>query len=434
MISKYRRRRIRLDYALTMTVVIAASLFPNAAFAGQKKKAEPQATQPAAPPKPQDTSKLMWPTPPNIPRVRYTNYFAGMPLDYTPLSEQPKKKSTWMDRLAGVQDSNNKNHYKPVPFQLLAPYGMAVNSKDELFVADQRVGAVFIFNVETKDTRLIGNGREATFGLINGVAIDDDDRLFVTDGKMHRVLIFDKNNKVVDMIKDGLIDPVGIAIDTENRQLYVVDTQADQVIVYDADTLKEKRRIGTGGKQHTLTTPGDLALPSFVAVDKDGNVYVTDTLNFRVEIFDADGNFITQFGKHCDGAGCFARPKGIAADSDGHIWVADTELDLLQAFNREGQLLGFVGMHGKLLGQFSELVGVYIDKNNRMFTSEQYPGRVQMFRYITDADADQMKKERETQRASAAVTRQQAAAIDSAKPDAAAPAAQSAPAKTDVSK
>ena len=282
---------------------------------------------------------------------------------------------------------------------------MAVNSKGELYVADQKVGAVFVFNTETKDATLIRNGYEASFGMINDVAFDDDDRLFVTDGKLHRVLIFDKKNAVVDMIKEGLVDPVGIAIDTENRQLYIVDTQQDQVIVYDADTFKEKRRIGTGGKHHELTTPGDFAGPTGVALDKDRNVYVTDTMNNRVEIFDADGAFISQFGRHCDGAGCFAHPKGIAIDSDGHIWVVDTMLDLLQAFNREGQTLGVVGGHGNLLGQFSSVVGVYIDKNNRIFTSEQYPGRVQMFRYVTDAEAEQLKKEKEAQRATKAASK-----------------------------
>ncbi len=47
-------------------------------------------------------------------------------------------------------------------------------SKGELYVADQKVGATFIFNTETKDTTLIRNGYEAKFGLINAVAIDDD--------------------------------------------------------------------------------------------------------------------------------------------------------------------------------------------------------------------------------------------------------------------
>ncbi len=432
MIRDFRRRWIRLDRAITVAALIVASLFPNAALAGsKKKKTDAQAAQTTEAAKPQiDTTKLVWPEPPNIPRVRYTGYFAGMKLDTTPAAQQPKAKQTWMDRLAGVQDPNNKQHLKPLPFQLLAPYGMAVNSKGELFVADQKVGAIFVFNTETKDATLIANGRDASFALINGLAFDDDDRLFVTDGKMRRVLVFDKNHKVVDQIKDGLIDPVGIAIDTENRQLYVVDTQADQVVVYDADSLKEKRRIGTGGKKHELNTPGNFSLPTFVALDKDNNVYVTDTMNFRVEIFDADGNYISQLGKHCDGPGCFAHPKGIAVDTDGHIWVADPMLDLLQAFNREGELLGLVGGHGNSLGQFSSLDGVYIDKNNRIFTSEQFPGRVQMFRYITDAEADQLKKEKEAQRSAATASNQpatpaatQAAAATSpqtptAKPDA----------------
>jgi DNA-binding beta-propeller fold protein YncE len=406
MISNLRRRWMRFDNILTVAALILASLFPNGMMAA-KKKTQTEAAQPADAPKPQvDPSKLVWPEPPNIPRVRYTGYFAGQKLDYTPTSEQPKKKGSWMDRLAGVQDPNNKQHLKALPFQLLAPYGLAVNSKGDLYVADQKVGAVFVFNTETKDATLIANGRDASFAWVNGVAIDDDDRLFVTDGKMRRVLIFDKKNAVVDQVKEGLLDPVGIAIDSENRQLYVVDTQADQVVVYDADSLKEKRRIGTAGKKHELNTPGNFSLPTGVAVDKDGNVYVTDTMNFRVEIFDADGTFISQFGKHCDGPDCFAHPKGIAVDSDGHIWVADPMLDLLQAFDRDGQLLGLVGGHGDSLGKFSSLVGVYIDKNNRIFTSEQFPGRVQMFRYITDAEAEQLKKEKEAQRGTASAANQ----------------------------
>jgi hypothetical protein len=71
---------------------------------------------------------------------------------------------------------------------------------------------------------------------------------------------------------------------------------------------------------------------------------------------------------------------------------------VLQVFTRDGQLAGIVGGHGNLLGQFSELSSVYIDKNNRAFTSEQYPGRVQMFRYVTDAEADKLKQEKDAEK------------------------------------
>jgi DNA-binding beta-propeller fold protein YncE len=175
--------------------------------------------------------------------------------------------------------------------------------------------------------------------------------------------------------------------------------------------LKLLRRIGTDGKNHFLTTPGDFGAPQGVAVDGEGNVYVTDTMNNRVEIFDADGNFISEFGKHGDGPGYLARPKGIAVDSDGHIWVADQMEDRLQVFNRDGQLLTYIGSgHGELPGQFKTLVGVAIDKHNRVFTTEQEPGRLQVFRYVTDAEAATEKVKREEELQKAAERRQKAAA------------------------
>ena len=367
---------------------------PGALRASDKKKKNVTATTPKAPEKPQDLSKLVWPEPPNIPRVRYTSYFAGMKFDKDVDTPGKKAKQSWMDRVAGTQSQDEKITTKNFPFQLLGPYGMSVDSKGRLYVADQKVGAIFVFNTETKDTELIRNGFEAHFGLINSVVVDDDDRVFVSDGKLGKVLVFNAKHQVQDQIK-GLVDPVGMAIDKENRLLYVVDTQQDQVFVYDADTLKLIRKIGTAGKKHTLTGPGDFALPTDVALDKDGNVYVTDTLNWRVEIFDAEGKFISQFGKHCDAIGCFERPKGIAIDSDGHIWVVDTGLSLVQAYDRDGQLMGYLGGPGRLLGQFNDPVGLFIDQNNRMFVSEQYPwGRVQEFRYITDAEAEQLKKDK----------------------------------------
>jgi DNA-binding beta-propeller fold protein YncE len=124
-----------------------------------------------------------------------------------------------------------------------------------------------------------------------------------------------------------------------------------------------------------------------VAVDDDGNVYVADTWNNRIEIFDADGNFIRQFGKHGDGPGYFARPKGLAIDADGHVWVADGMQDRVQVYTPEGKLLIWMGGHGLLPGWFQGLVGLTIDKNNRVVTSEQYPGRVQIFKYTTQEEA-----------------------------------------------
>lgn len=384
-------------------LLVAVLLASLSASADKKKK---NSDDQAAKPKVIDYSNIVWPNPPAIARVKYQAFYAAQKISQ--IDQPSTKKQKWMDRLAGTQPAAESGK---VLFQLAEPYGMAVDSKNNLYVADQKVGAVFVFNTETRDVDLIKNKVHAHFGRIIGLAIDDNDRLFVSDPALRHVLVFDATHKAEDVITEGMSEPGGMAIDRENRLLYVSDVALDQVLVYDADSLKLLRRIGTGGKNHFLTTPGDFGAPQCVAVDKDGNVYVTDTLNNRVEIFDADGNFISQFGKAGDGPGFFSRPKGIAVDGDGHIWVADSMQDRLQVFNRDGQLLTYIGQaHGELPGQFKALVGVAIDKNNKVFTTEQEPGRLQVFHYINDAEAAQEKQKHEDEMEKAAEQRRKAAA------------------------
>ncbi|HYL12178.1 MAG TPA: SMP-30/gluconolactonase/LRE family protein [Terriglobales bacterium] len=363
---------------------------PASLYARDKKKKEAAAAE-----KPLierlDYSKIVWPNPPAITRLRYLDFFAAEKVATE--GGQKKNKKAWMDRLAGVATGETRAD-KPL-FQLAQPYGLAIDSKNRLYVADTKVRAIFIFDTEKKDVELIKNGVHAHFVLITGLAIDDSDRLFVSDSVLRHVLVFDPQHRAEATIVEGMSSPAGLAIDDENRFLYVADTDLDQVLVYDADNFKLLRKIGTAGKAHRLTEAGQFSRPTNVAVDADGNLYVSDTFNDRVEIFDADGNFISTFGKAGDGPGYFARPKGIAIDRDGHVWVADTVQDRVQVFTREGRLLLWLGGHGVLPGQFSAVQGLAIDKNSRVFTSEQYPGRVQMFRYVTNDEALQEKARRD---------------------------------------
>jgi DNA-binding beta-propeller fold protein YncE len=345
-----------------------------------------------------DISKIVWPSPPAVARVRFQAILTGQRIDWAGLTSTQKPKQSWMDRLAGEQpDRQVKDVQKKVGFQLMRVFGVAADSKGNIYAADQGVGAIFIFPKSDKEpVQLIKHGVDARLPMINGLAVDDDDRLFVTDVKLHHVLVFSAKHELEASFGAGdLISPAGIAIDTSNRFVYVADTQADQVVVFDADKYTLLRRIGTGGKKHSLTSPGDFALPTHVAVDKDGNLYVTDTLNNRIESFDADGNFISEFGKSGDGPGHFARPKGIALDSDGHIWVTDEIQSRVQVFDKEGRLLLYMGEQGWYPGQFQGLYGIAADNyNNRIITSEQFPGRVQVFRYVTDAEAEAEKARR----------------------------------------
>jgi DNA-binding beta-propeller fold protein YncE len=406
--------------AAVLTLLVAT------AFADKQKPA------PAKPPEAPklDISNIVWPQPPAIARVRYLDYFSAQKPE--PVVEKAQPKKSWMDRVAGItpEDAAKKAGTKP-RFALGTPYGLAVDSKGMLYVADTKVGAVFIFNPESHDTGFIKHGVDAKFGRIFGLVIDDADRLFVSDGKYNHVLVFNPEHKLQGQFGEGVMDdPAGLAIDNENRFLYVANTGSDQVLVYDADTFKLLRKIGTAGKNHTLTTPGDFSKPTNVAVDKDGNLFVTDTLNDRVEVFDADGVFVRAFGKNGDGPGDFARPKGIAVDCDNHVWVADSMTNRLQVFTGEGDLRLVLGGFGSLPGQFKDLTAVTIDKLNRVFTSEQFEGRVQMFRYTTNAEAQAEFDRRKAKMEAAAAAKTGEKKTGETKPAESAPADKAQPPAT----
>jgi DNA-binding beta-propeller fold protein YncE len=114
-----------------------------------------------------------------------------------------------------------------------------------------------------------------------------------------------------------------------------------------------------------------------------------------VEIFDADGKFISTFGKNGDGPGNLERAKGIAIDCDDHVWVVDAAQNLVKVFDQKGRLLIYFGGQGYYPGQFMGPFGIAIDATNRVIVSETFPGRVQVFRYVTDAQFAAEKARRE---------------------------------------
>src|SRR5215467_10268166 len=190
---------------IAAAMLVLALAIPGVVSAKKKKETE----APAAQPKKVDYTKLQFPPAPEIARVRYLGELYGAKL--TPQEEV--KKHGWMDKMAGTPEEQRKGQ-RHLPPQLVRPLGVAVDSKGFVYVGDQKVGGIFIFNPETKDTEFIRNGKEAHFSLINGLVIDDNDRLFVADGDLRHVVVFDAQHKPVDVIQEGMQDPVGLALDT----------------------------------------------------------------------------------------------------------------------------------------------------------------------------------------------------------------------------
>jgi sugar lactone lactonase YvrE len=344
----------------------------TAAWADRKdKKAQPQSVATEI-----DVTKLVWPPPPDVARIRYVTTVIG---EDSLNPQTQKKKSSWLDKMAGVTLPSDSD--KP---RTRGPYGSAGDSKGRIYVADVTSAAVFVFDLEQKKVTLIGKQR---LQVPSGIAIDDADRIFVVDSQQGIVFVFRTDGTVEGTFGAGkFVRPVGIAIDNENRFAYVADAQGNRVAVFDADSYRLLRYVGKP-KTVDVLAPEVFDRPTNVAVDSEGNLYVADTFNARVQVFDADGQFLRMWGKPGTAPGCFMRPKGIAVDRDDHVYVVDSEFNNVQVFDTDGRILMFFGDRGNNPGTFTLASGIGIDPQNRVIVTEQWTGRVQIFRYVTDAEA-----------------------------------------------
>jgi hypothetical protein len=116
-----------------------------------------------------------------------------------------------------------------------------------------------------------------------------------------------------------------------------------------------------------------------VDFDADGNIYVLDTGNHRVQKFDPDRNFLLAWGSVGDGEGQFLAPPSIAVSPDGRVYVPDEKRHDVQIFDTEGTYLGAFGEEGSGDGQFNVTAGVAVDANGDVWVADYTSGRIQRF-------------------------------------------------------
>ena len=118
---------------------------------------------------------------------------------------------------------------------------------------------------------------------------------------------------------------------------------------------------------------------------------MTDALNFRIQAFDPEGQFLWTFGRHGDGSGDLAAPKGVGVDGDGHVFVVDALFAAVQIFERDGSLLLAFGEQGSRAGQFWLPAGLCISPKGEMFVADAYNRRVQVFALGANASSEERK-------------------------------------------
>jgi len=124
---------------------------------------------------------------------------------------------------------------------------------------------------------------------------------------------------------------------------------------------------------------GQFTWPNSIAVDRDGNSYLSDEWLNQVTVYDADGAFLRKFGVEGTGEGEFKRPSGITFDADDNLWVADSFNHRLQKLTKHGMFLGSWGGQGSNDGQLNTPWGITFDKWGNVYVADWRNDRVQKF-------------------------------------------------------
>lgn len=263
------------------------------------------------------------------------------------------------------------------------PYGVAARN-GRIYVGDTVARNVVVFDLNAKKFTRIGVDDPGALRMPFGMELDTAGNLYVVDGTLKRVHVYDANGKFLRMLGHDMkwSRPVGLAIDNERKRLYVVDaggvdSQEHKVRVLDLGTGKLLSEIGKRGEG-----PGEFNLPRDAVVGKDGQLYVVDAGNFRVQVFDRDGKYVKTIGGIGRQSGQFSRPKEIAVDAQGNIYVVDTGFGNFQIFNPDGQLLLPVGSRGSVNApaRFMLPSGVAVDSDGRIYMVDQFFRKVDVFR------------------------------------------------------
>jgi DNA-binding beta-propeller fold protein YncE len=291
--------------------------------------------------------------------------------------ESKQQRNLW-NKIVDVVLGSNKDKIK-----LHRPFGLSV-FQDELYVVDSEKKAVYKIDFkEAEMKKFLHQKKDSFFSKGKNyfqqpidVAVDDE-KIFVSDSVAQEVLVFSQEGELINKLgTEKLKRPTGLGVIRDLNRLYVVDTVKSKIFIYDTKNYKLIKSFGRRGD-----TAGEFNYPIEIAV-KNNKVYITDSMNFRIQIFDLEGKFISKFGHLGDSSGSFARPKGLAVDNEGHIYVVDALFGVVQIFNQEGELLLILGEEGNGQGEFCLPTGIYIDQEDKIYVADSYNNRIQIFRYL----------------------------------------------------
>jgi DNA-binding beta-propeller fold protein YncE len=258
--------------------------------------------------------------------------------------------------------------------QFNLPRGIATGPDGSFYVVDTGNMRVQKFGPDGAFAQIIGNGKGNSDGQFNsfadtatgtgpgGIAVDAQGNVYVADTWNHRIQKFGPDGRFLAKwgefvnLSDpqGAVDPNrnnkffgprGIAVDAQGN-VYVTDTGNKRVSVFDSNG-RFLREISSGvtpektGQGYAYNAPGEMNEPIGIAVDAQGNVYVADTNNRRIQKYGPEGNFVTQWAapQRAWDSGPYLEPF-LAVDAQGNLYASGPATATVYKFSPEGQAQG----------------------------------------------------------------------------------------------
>lgn len=216
--------------------------------------------------------------------------------------------------------------------------------------------------------------------------VASETELFVSDGRNARIQVFDHDGNFVREFKgtgnDGqtLERPMNLAL--KGNELYVSDYWQDMIFVFTLDG-EFVRTIGRSGNG-----PAEFNSPGGVAVADNGDIFIADFYNQRIQHLSSTGDFIRQWGTTGEVgiiAGQMNYPTDVALAADGTLFVADGFNDRVQVFSSQGDFVTKWGgpwginIKGPYNGWFQTVSSIDVSGNDQVFTADFHNNRVQIF-------------------------------------------------------
>lgn len=255
---------------------------------------------------------------------------------------------------------------------LSRPLGIDVSkTTGDVYVADTGNKRIVRFNNDGELKSVFGQDR---LNIPVYLALDSVDNVYVTDRVLRKIAIYSKDGEFKGYFENSnLHNPLGIAIDKENN-LYVSDVGKRHCIrVFDSDG----NLIRTFGQTKKVSMPqadkGSFYFPNGIDVDTEGNIYVADSNNNRVQIFDkfAEPKSIIAMG---------GLPRGIAVnDKNKTVYVIDTIAHKVSVYDKANKYLVSFSKQGRGNEDFMYPSGIALDNEDKLFITDRNNARVQVF-------------------------------------------------------